>query len=84
MQINKVTTSDLKALPLTNLFTITGSSPDGLKTEEAIQRSKLFGYNEFKAAKKVSSIILFLGYFKKSPNYHSYRCGFNLWNDRRT
>jgi Mg2+-importing ATPase len=64
MQINKVTTSDLKALPLTNLFTITGSSPDGLKTEEAIQRSKLFGYNEFKAAKKVSSIILFLGYFK--------------------
>jgi Mg2+-importing ATPase len=64
MQINKVTTSDLKVLPLSDLYTITSSSPEGLKTAEAIERSKLFGYNEFKSAKKVSSIILFLGYFK--------------------
>ncbi|MFA6194696.1 MAG: magnesium-translocating P-type ATPase [Patescibacteria group bacterium] len=64
MTIKKVTTADLKALPLSELYAITGSSADGLRTDEAIRRSKLFGYNEFKAAKKVSPFLLFLGYFK--------------------
>ena len=64
MNIRKVTTADLKALPLAELYALTSANPDGLSTAEAVKRSKLFGYNEFKAVKKVSPIILFLGYFK--------------------
>lgn len=64
MNIKKVTTADLKILPLAELYALTGSSPDGLRTDEAIKRSKFFGYNEFKAVKKISPVILFLGYFK--------------------
>lgn len=64
MTIKKVTTADLKALSLPELYALTGSSADGLRTDEAIKRSKLFGYNEFKAIKKVAPLILFLGYFK--------------------
>ncbi len=64
MTIKKVTTADLKTLPLSELYAITGSSADGLRTDEAIKRSKLFGYNEFKAVKKVHPFFLFLGYFK--------------------
>jgi P-type Mg2+ transporter len=64
MPTNKVTTTDLKALPLSELYTITGSNAGGLKTDEAIKRSKLFGYNEFRTVKKVSPLIIFLNYFK--------------------
>ncbi|MFA6514231.1 MAG: magnesium-translocating P-type ATPase [Patescibacteria group bacterium] len=64
MPINKVTIEDLKALSLPELYAVTGASSDGLTTTEAINRSKIFGYNEFKKIKKVSPIILFLGYFK--------------------
>lgn len=64
MTVKKVTTADLKALPLSELYAITGSSADGLRTDEAIKRSKLFGYNEFKAVKKIHPFFLFLGYFK--------------------
>ncbi|MDP2944442.1 MAG: cation-transporting P-type ATPase, partial [bacterium] len=64
MNIKKATTADLKTLSLAELYALTGSSPDGLRTDEAIKRSKLFGYNEFKTVKKISPIILFLGYFK--------------------
>jgi len=64
MNIKKVTTADLKTLSLAELYALTGSGPDGLRTDEAIKRSKFFGYNEFKAVKKISPIILFLGYFK--------------------
>lgn len=64
MPTNKATTEELKTLPLSELYTVTGSSADGLKTAEAIKRSKIFGYNEFRMVKKVSPLIIFLNYFK--------------------
>jgi Mg2+-importing ATPase len=64
MPSNKVTTADLKALPLSELYAITSSGPAGLKTDEAIKRSKLFGDNEFRKIKKVFPFIIFLNYFK--------------------
>ena len=64
MPVRKVTTADLKALSLKELYAMTASSESGLKTDEAITRSKLFGYNEFKSAKKTHPVLLFLGYFK--------------------
>jgi len=64
MAIRKITTENLKTQPLSELYSRLASGADGLKTTEAIKRSRLFGYNEFKAAKKKSPVLLFLGYFK--------------------
>ncbi len=64
MLSKKITTADLRKLPLRELFSLTASTPQGLTTEEARERAKVFGFNEFKRVKKVSPVILFLNYFK--------------------
>ena len=64
MTISKINTSELKNLSLIELYTKLNSSPQGLKTDEAIKRSQEFGYNQIEGAKKVNLILKFLSYFK--------------------
>lgn len=60
----KISLDQLKGLDLAKLYTLTESGPEGLKTDEAINRSKVFGYNQISAEKKRHPIIKFLNYFK--------------------
>jgi len=60
----KISTADLKKLSLTELYKLTDSSARGLTTEEAISRSKLFGYNQIDPAKKTHPLRQFFNYFK--------------------
>jgi Mg2+-importing ATPase len=59
-----IATADLKSLNLSQLYPLVGSSPQGLTTSEAIERSKNLGYNQIAAAKKDHPIIQFLNYFR--------------------
>lgn len=54
----------LKNESLGQLYESTNSSLQGLKTGEAIKRSRLFGYNQISAAKKRHPFIKFISYFK--------------------
>ncbi|MEI6529405.1 MAG: magnesium-translocating P-type ATPase [Candidatus Falkowbacteria bacterium] len=60
----KINSDQLKNLDLDKLFLLSKSSPKGISTIEAIKRSKVFGYNQIAAAKKVSPLIKFISYFK--------------------
>lgn len=64
MKISKITTADLKLLPLEKIYALVDSQTRGLATAEAIRRSKDYGYNEIAAAKKQHTLIQFLSYFK--------------------
>jgi Mg2+-importing ATPase len=64
MSIAQINSDELKKLSLTELYQKTSSSQEGLKTEEAINRSKTFGYNQINGTKKINVIIKFLSYFK--------------------
>jgi len=54
----------LKNESLGQLYELTDSSLQGLKTGEAIKRSRLFGYNQISAAKKRHPFLKFISYFK--------------------
>jgi len=54
----------LKKESLEKLYELTDSSLQGLKTDEAIKRSRLFGYNQISAAKKRHPFLKFISYFK--------------------
>lgn len=60
----KVKLEQLKSLGLDELYALTKSKPQGLTTEEAINRSKVLGYNQIAASKKRHPILKFLSYFK--------------------
>ncbi len=60
----KVKTSQLKSLGLEKLYELTESSLQGLTTRQAINRSKILGYNQIDASKKRHPILKFLSYFK--------------------
>jgi len=64
MPLQKVTTNDLKNKLIAELYRLLDSGPQGLNNTEAINRSKIFGYNQISKAKKISPVIQFLGYFK--------------------
>jgi Mg2+-importing ATPase len=64
MPISKINISELKSLDLASLYQKLDSSPEGLKTPEAINRSKTFGYNLISGTKKINTLIKFLRYFK--------------------
>jgi len=64
MNIIKISLEQLKALNLDKLYALLESSPNGLNNDEAIRRSRLYGYNQISAAKKRHPFIKFLGYFK--------------------
>lgn len=64
MAYKLIKTSDLKSLSLDKLYALVGSSPKGLTTAEAIQRSKELGYNQIASSKKRHPFILFLSYFQ--------------------
>jgi len=64
MNISKINNDELKNLSLTDLYKKLDATPDGLKTSEAIERSKEFGYNQLTAVKKQNIILKFLSYFK--------------------
>ena len=64
MPISKINVSELKSLDLATLYQKLDSSPQGLKTTEAINRSKTFGYNLISGTKKINTLIKFLRYFK--------------------
>jgi H+-transporting ATPase len=53
---------DLKSLPLPELLSKLGSSPDGLSQAEAQHRLAQYGYNEI-AEKKINPFLKFLTYF---------------------
>ncbi len=60
----KISAEELKSATLDKLYKLSESSSNGLSTDEAIERSKFFGYNQIAAAKKISSFIKFISYFK--------------------
>lgn len=60
----KISRAELQQLSLNEIYQRTASGPQGLSTEEAIKRSKIFGYNEIAAAKKRHPFLKFLSYFK--------------------
>jgi len=64
MLISQINSDELKKLSLTELYQKMSSSQEGLTTEEAISRSKTFGYNQISGVKKVNLFIKFLSYFK--------------------
>jgi len=59
-----ISVSDLKKSTLNELLLLTESREQGLNTDEAIKRSRLFGYNQIEAAKKMNAFVKFLRYFK--------------------
>ncbi|MFA5109086.1 MAG: magnesium-translocating P-type ATPase [Patescibacteria group bacterium] len=60
----KISTADLKARSLVELYPLINSRPQGLTTEEAIERSQIFGYNQSIKVKKLNPVLKFLSYFK--------------------
>lgn len=64
MTISKINSTELKSLNLTDLYQKLESSSDGLKTDEAVSRSKEFGYNQLTGIKKQNIVLKFLSYFK--------------------
>lgn len=64
MPIYKLASDELKKSTLEELYQKLESSPDGLTTKEAINRSLFFGYNQISGTKKINVILKFLSYFK--------------------
>ncbi len=64
MAYKLLTTTELKAKNLEELYSLTGSGAGGLTTEEAIKRSQNLGYNQISASKREHPLIQFLGYFR--------------------
>jgi len=50
-------------LPLSNLFSLTGSSPEGLTAQQAVEKLIEFGANELQEKKKKPAWMHFLGQF---------------------
>ncbi|AGK60918.1 ATPase, P-type (transporting), HAD superfamily, subfamily IC [Archaeoglobus sulfaticallidus PM70-1] len=49
--------------PISEVFKLAKSSPQGITDEEAAKRLILYGYNEIKEEKKISEILRFLSHF---------------------
>ena len=49
--------------PISEIFKLVKSSPQGITDEEAAERLVLYGYNEIKEEKKISEILRFLSHF---------------------
>jgi calcium-translocating P-type ATPase len=49
--------------PISEIFKLAKSSPQGITDEEAAKRLILYGYNEIKEEKKISEILRFLSHF---------------------
>lgn len=64
MELQKLGPEDLKSLSLERLYSQVLSSPNGLNTQEALRRSKAYGYNQIEGAKKRHPLVQFLSYFK--------------------
>ena len=64
MPIEKISLAQLKTTGLDELYRKLDSSPKGLTTKEAINRSNLLGYNQIARVKKISLFWQFLSYFK--------------------
>jgi Mg2+-importing ATPase len=64
MPIEKVSLAQLKTTSLEELYRKLDSSPKGLTTKEAINRSNLLGYNQIARVKKIGLFWQFLSYFK--------------------
>lgn len=64
MNISKISSSELKDLNLSDLYQKLEATDCGLKTEDAIERSKEFGYNVLSGVKKQNVVLKFLSYFK--------------------
>jgi ATPase, P-type (transporting), HAD superfamily, subfamily IC len=64
MITQKINASELKDLSLVDLYQKLDATEKGLKTEEAVSRSKEFGYNVLSGVKKQNIILKFLSYFK--------------------
>ena len=64
MNIAKINLSELKNSNLSDLYQKLNSSSKGLTIEEAIARSKEFGYNQLAKIKKKNLLLKFLAYFK--------------------
>ncbi len=54
---------ELYRIPLSEVFKLVKSSPNGITDEEALRRLAIYGYNEIKEEKKVSEILRFLSHF---------------------
>ncbi len=64
MSDSQIKLEQLKKSDLTALYKLVNSSSAGLTTEEAIKRSRTFGYNQIAATKKRHPFIKFISYFK--------------------
>lgn len=49
--------------PISEVFRLVKSSPQGITDEDAAERLVLYGYNEIKEEKKISEILRFLSHF---------------------
>ena len=49
--------------PISEVFRLVKSSPQGITDDEAAKRLVLYGYNEIKEEKKISEILRFLSHF---------------------
>jgi len=50
-------------LPISEIFKLVKSSPQGITDEEAVKRLELYGYNEIEEEKKISEVLRFLSHF---------------------
>ncbi len=64
MPIEKVSLAQLKTTSLADLYKKLNSSLQGLTNQEAINRSKILGYNQIARVKKIGLFWQFLSYFK--------------------
>lgn len=64
MPATQMNSDELKKLSLEELYQKLSSGPKGLVTKEAINRAKIFGYNQIGVKRKVNLFIKFISYFK--------------------
>jgi Mg2+-importing ATPase len=57
-------TEELLSLPIDELHARLNTSLSGLSSEEAENRLKIYGYNEFAKRKKRTAIVTFLSHFR--------------------